>query len=387
MGDSFLLILGGMLLAGYAAHALGRRVHVPRVTLLLLLGLVCGPAVLGLVPASIAEWFPRTAQMALAMVGFLLGERFADRGLTERGPRVLGISVAETLASAGAVGVGAWLLGAEPSLALVLAGIAPATAPAATLDTVRESGAEGPVSDAVLGVVAIDDAWGVLIFSLLLVAGQAASGSAPALATLGSGLWELAGAVALGAMLGLPMAWLTGRLREGEPAVLEAMGFVFLCAGLAEILEVSYLLACMVLGAVVARRAHHHTRPVHAVEGVADPFLAIFFLVAGFKFELAPLVSLGGIGAAYGVTRSAAKVLAGRAGAALVHAPSTVRRHVGWCLLPQAGVALGLALLAEETLPELAGRVLPLVIATTVIFEITGPLVIRWRLRRAGEIP
>ena len=99
------------------------------------------------------------------------------------------------------------------------------------------------------------------------------------------GAWEVVGAGLLGAAVGIPTAWMTGRAKPGEPTLLEALGSVLLCGGLASVLGVSYLLACMTLGAVVARRARHHTWPLHAIEGVSQPFLVVFFLLAGLEFD------------------------------------------------------------------------------------------------------
>lgn len=194
------------------------------------------------------------------------------------------------------------------------------------------------------------------------------------------------GAIAIGAALGFPMAWLTGRLKRGEPGLLEAVGFVFVCAGLSTVANVPYLLACMVLGIVVANRARHYTRPFHAIEGVTRPFLAVFFILAGLQLEVSALPAVGLLGLIYVVVRSAGKILGGKASARLAGAPEVVRSHVGWCLLPQAGVALGLMLLACERLPVARATILPLVIATTAVFEIAGPFFLRTHLRKAGEL-
>ena len=237
-----------------------------------------------------------------------------------------------------------------------------------------------------MGVVAIDDAWGILLFSLFLAATEVLVGQGSATTEIALGLWDVGGAVALGTLLGFPMAWVTGRLRKGEPALLEAAGFVFVCGGLATLLNVSYLLACMVLGGMVANRAKHYTRPFHAIEGASDPFLAVFFILAGYQLEFEALPQLGLLGLVYVVGRAAGLILGGRLGALYANAPPVVQQHVGWCLLPQAGVALGLVLLASERVPEVGKILLPLVIATTVIFELVGPLFTQRHLRMAGEL-
>jgi len=141
----------------------------------------------------------------------------------------------------------------------------------------------------------------------------------------------------------------------------------------------------MVLGAVVANRARHHTRPFHAILGASDPFLIVFFVLAGFRLELSALAGIGLLGAVYIVARAAGLILGGRLGARFAGAEAKVQRRLGWCLLPQAGVALGLGLLAAEKMPEVGGRLLPLIIASTVVFEIVGPWFTQHHLRAAGE--
>jgi Kef-type K+ transport system membrane component KefB len=375
-----------MLLAGYVAHVAAPRIYVPRVTLLLVVGAICGPSLLGLVPKETTEWFPFVAHMALAMVGFLLGENFVGKELREKGRLVLAITVGETVLTAAVVFLALIPVGAPIALALVLAGIAPASAPAAIFETIREGKSEGPLTDTVLGVVAIDDAWGVIIFSLLLVVAQTVAGHGAQLNQLLTGLWEVLGALVVGGLVSVPMVWVTMKIRKGEPTLIEAAGFVSLCAGIASLVHVSYLLSAMVLGAVVANRAKENMRPFHAIEGVREPFLAIFFLLAGFRFELGALTTLGLIGAVYAAARAAGLILGGRIAGAMVKAPREVQARVGWCILPQAGVALGFALLVREQLPEYGDVVLPLIIGTTVLFEVTGPFIARCHLRRAGEM-
>lgn len=380
-----LVILGLLLLAGFAANEIGRRAHVPRVTLLLLIGVLAGEEALDVVPVDIEQWFPFVAQIALSLIGFRLGEEFVGSTLRRAGKTVVVVTLAESLGAALVVFGVAWAVGAPLPVALVLAGIAPASAPAATFDVVRESRSKGPVTDLLLKVVATDDAVGIVLFVVLLVAARAVSGQQDLSAELLFGLWEVGGAVALGVVLGLPMAWLTGRVRPGELTLIETLGFVFACGGLASLVGVSYLLACIVLGAVVANRAKHHHRPFHAIEGVTQPFLTIFFVLAGLEFDWRQLGALGLLGLGYVFGRSLGLVGGAAAGVTIGGGTPTMRRTLGWCLLPQAGVALGLALLASERLPGHGPKILTLLVGTTFVFEVIGPIATRLALRRAGE--
>jgi Kef-type K+ transport system membrane component KefB len=271
-------------------------------------------------------------------------------------------------------------------IALLLAGIAPATAPAATMDVVHESRAEGRFTDTLLGIVAIDDAWGLLIFSVLLTLVQALSDQGGAGAVLATGAWEIGGALLLGLVLGLPMAYVTGRIRPGEPIQAEALGLVLLCAGLAVWAEVSYILAAMVLGAVVANLAKHHARPFHAIEGIEWPFLILFFLLAGAALHMEALAQIGLLGAGYIGLRVVGRILGTRLGGWLSDTDPVTRRWIGLALLPQAGVAIGMALLASQRFPEFKDIILPVVLGSTVIFELLGPVVTRRVLIRMGEV-
>ena len=180
---------------------------------------------------------------------------------------------------------------------------------------------------------------------------------------------------------------MSGRLRAGEPTLVEALAAVCLCCGGAMYLEVSYLLAAMVMGCTVANTARHHTRPFHAIEDIDWPVMILFFTLAGASLHVDKLASVGTLGVAYIVLRVCGRLLGAGTGAALAGVNGTYRRTMGLALLPQAGVALGMALVAAEKLPEYGHEVLSVTIAATVLFEVTGPVLTRWALVRAGEVP
>ncbi|MDX1599524.1 MAG: cation:proton antiporter, partial [Marinobacter sp.] len=294
-----LLLIGGTLLLAVAAHGVGQRIHIPRVTLLLLLGALAGPELLDLLPPDADEHFGFITQLTLAMVGFLLGERMYVKDLKD-GREALIVSLVVTLVTAAFVAGAVWLATSNLPASLLLGAVATATAPAATLDVLREAGANGPLTRLIYQVVAIDDAWGVILFSVCLVSAELLMGNGgTGLGSLGIGIVEVGGSLVLGTLLGLPMAWLTGRIRPGEPMLLESAGFVFVAAGIAGMLGLSYLLTCMTLGVVVANQARHHVRPFRSIDGISEPFLALFFFMAGYQLEWSMLPALGALGVAY----------------------------------------------------------------------------------------
>jgi Kef-type K+ transport system membrane component KefB len=272
-------------------------------------------------------------------------------------------------------------------VALLLAGIATSTAPAATADVVHEVKANGRFADTLLAIVAVDDAWGLMVFSIMLAVALALTGQGGGDGVLGSTMWDLGGAFVVGVALGVPMAYLTGRIRPGEPTLAEALGVVLLCGGIALWLDVSFLLASMVLGAIVANLARHHKRPFHAIEGIEWPFLILFFILAGASLQIDSLATVGLLGAAYIILRIVGRLIGAWAGGVLSNADPLMRRWMGMALMPQAGVALGMALVATQRLPDLSDIILPVVIGATVLFEVIGPVLTRRVLILAGEVP
>lgn len=379
-----LTTLGVLLLVGLMTDVIGRRTRLPRVTLLVLFGLAVGPAGFDVLPSAFQEWYEFLASIALTMVAFLLGGKLSMPELRSQGRAILCISLSVVVLTAVLVTGGLVAMGAPLVLALLLAGVATATDPAATQDVVNQVGAKGPFTDALLGIVAVDDAWGLIAFSILLVLARAVAGDGGA-AILAHGIWELGVALAVGAAVGIPAAFLTGRLQPGEPMQTEALGVVFLCAGLAIWLQASFLLAGMVAGAIVINMASHHTRPFHEIEHIEWPFMILFFVLAGASLELESLNGIGLIGISYLVFRILGRVLGGWLGGILAKAEPVQRRWIGAALLPQAGVALGMALVAANYFSDLKEALLAVTVGTVIVFEVLGPVLTFMALRKTGE--
>lgn len=380
--DNLFLTLAAFFLLGLGARWLGLKTSVPQVTLLILLGVGIGPSGLDLFRDQREQWFPIVSDAALVMLGFLIGGSLTLEAFREHGKRMVWLSIGIALGALVLVLTGLLALGQGFTIALLLAGVAAATDPAATTAVLMEKGKHRtPFGKCLTGIVAIDDAWGLLIFSICLVIASGVQGGNGA-SLLWEGLWEIGGALLLGGAIGLPMAFLTGRIRHGEPTLVEALGLVFLCAGLALKLQVSHLLAAIVMGAMVANLARHHNRPFRAIEGIEWPFLILFFILAGASLEMTALVTGGALTLAYIGLRVAGKVAGGwLTGLALGEGG----RSGGWtglALLPQAGVAVAMALTGKQNFPEHGELLLTVALASTVVFELLGPLATRLALTR-----
>jgi Kef-type K+ transport system membrane component KefB len=384
LSAQILLVVGGLLLLGLVTDVAGKRTALPRVTLLVLFGMLVGPAGLGWLTELDDAWFSTVADMALAMVGFLLGEKLRFGSFQREGRLALWVSVTMVAVTVAVEWVGLWAVGAPLAVALVLGGVSPATDPAAVLEVAHDAKADGPFTRTLLGAVAMDDAWGLIAFSVAL-AGAGMFEGGVGTGVLARAVAEIVGAVALGAALGVPMAYLTGRIEPGEPMLAEALGTVFVCAGLALWLEVSLILSAMTLGVVVANLARHHTRPFHAIEGVEAPFLIMFFALAGASLELRSLLEIGLIGSVYLALRIVGRLAGGWLGAKLGGGDAAMRRWIGLAMMPQAGVAIGTALIAIQRFPERRDTILPVVVGAAVLFELLGPMLTKMALARVGE--
>jgi len=381
-----LLTFGGLFLIGLVADLLGRHTPLPRVTLLIFTGFLIGPSVLNWLPDFTQDWFPVLTDIALAMIGFMLGQNLTKAKLKTMGRPILGISIGVMIMTASMMFVGLILLGAPIELALILAGIAPATAPAPVVDVVKESQASGHFTDTLLGIVAVDDAWGLLLFSFLLVAASILAGNHGAIHTLESGLWEITGAVLLGLFLGFPMAYITSHLYPGKSSQAEVLGLVLLCAGLAEWLEVSYIVSAMTMGTVVANFTRHHRhRPFDELETLEWPMLILFFLLAGATLQLDALYQVGFIGLGYIAFRILGRISGSYLGALWAGQKSGEYRWMGLAMLPHAGIPIGMALLATQSFPELQNTILAVILGSTIVFELLGPPLTRILLIRSGE--
>lgn len=382
-----LIVLGVLFFVGLAADRIGRQLRLPRVTLLLGFGLLVGQAGFDLLPTSVTELYPVVAIVALSAVAVLLGSALSIENLRRHGRVVLTVSLMVVLMTHGFVALGLWATGLPVALAVVLGALATATDPAATYDVIDQSGIDNGFTQRLKGLVAIDDAWGLLAFSLSMVFIGALHdiGSGTGESPLLKASYELGGSIALGLAIGLPGAFLTGRFSDGEPLRMEALGLVFLTAGLSLMLGLSYLVSGMTVGAVIVNQARHHSRAFHEIRNFEWPFLVIFFVLAGATLDASALRLAGSTGIAYAFLRILGRIIGGWVGGVLSDAPKHERSYYGLAMLPQAGVAIGMALAAAEYLPDYASQITAIAIGTTVGFEIIGPLVTAFTLTKQRE--
>lgn len=380
-----LLIIGIIFFLGLASDILGSKTAVPRVTFLIIIGILIGPHGIELLPKSfINDWFSTITIIALGMVGFLLGQQFTTKALSKIGKKVFYIALGKVLVTFVALAYVLNLLGVDIQIALVLASIASATAPAAIYEIIHELKIKTKFTQTLLAIVAFDDILALLLFSIVL-SFISFNGYSGFYEILGRGVFDIGSSIMVGYIVGYPIAKITGRLSGGEPIMAEALGSVFVICGIAIMLDLSPILSAMALGSAVATFASHHKMPFHAIKNIEWPFMILFFLLAGASLHLESLFAIGLIGVVYIVVRISGFYIGARIGAKLSGADENIQKFIGFALIPQAGVAIGMALMASHKFPDAANIILPIILGTTVFFEILGPVVARYIIEKSSD--
>lgn len=364
------------------------KIKFPNVTGYIIIGLVAGPYCLNIINMEAIEKFSMIPDMALGFIAFSIGAEFKLSYLKLVGKSPVIIAFTEAVSAVLLVDLVLILTGNDVAFSLVLGAIAAATAPAATLMVVRQYNAKGPVTNTLLPVVAIDDAVALMCFGISVAIAKSISsvGAGSIATTLLDPLIEIGGALIFGAILGIILkflaAWYTGR---GNRLTM-AIAMVFLCIGVSELLGFSALLACMAMSAVFTNLSEVSEEIFKMVDRMTPPIYLLFFFVSGAELDITILPTVGVIGALYVIFRVVGKVSGAAIGAKISKAEPIVAKYLGFTLIPQAGVAIGLAGMATTIVPEYGYKIQTIVLCGTVIYELIGPLVTKMALTKAGEI-
>jgi Kef-type K+ transport system membrane component KefB len=384
--------LGLILLVALLAGHLAKFVRLPEVVGYIAVGVIVGPSVMGWVSQENLATLGVFSQVALGLILFSVGSIFDIQRVQTVGLSVLRLTLAESLLAAILVSAAMLALGQSWQTSLLLGSIAMATAPASTLMVIRECNASGPLTDTLLGVIGVNNI-------LCLTAFATVAGVIDLTANLGTEreilntlyrslyplVWQLIGSVALGFLVGLLLAsWATRVTEHGEVLIL-LTGSVLLCVGLALMLELSTLLATLAVGATMTNLSADSRRLFQAMASSDPPFYAIFFVIAGADLNLALLKTIGGLGVVYVLARVTGKFIGAKFGARREGMQDVVQRLLGFGLIAQAGLALGLVLTINRRYPELASGVATIVVAAVAISELIGPIATRLVIVRSGE--
>lgn len=387
MGTNVLFYLGIILVTGLLCGRLAKLVKLPNVTGYLVGGLIIGPSVLGLVPADTVESLGILSDIALGFIAVSIGSEFKASYFKRVGFTPVVIAILEGVLAIVAVVLGLLAAGQELPFALVLGAIASATAPAATIMVIRQYRAKGPVTETLLSVVALDDAVALIGFGFAVaLAGSLVDPTASLAASIFQPVLELLYSLALGGALGALMTLPMRFFKKDSNRLCILVAFVFLATAIAAWINASALLTCMAMGAALINLHRDGGEMMRIGDSVTPPILMMFFVLSGAGLNLGILPTIGLVGVIYMVLRVVGKMAGAWLGAVIMKAPAVVRRYLGPALIPQAGVAIGLSLVAQSVVPEHAAAIRAVVLCATLIYELVGPAVSKFTLMKAGEI-
>ena len=377
-----------ILLSGLIFGRAVKLLKLPNVTGYLLAGLILGPYCLKIFTVDLVTSFELISEMALAFIAFSIGAEFKISYLKKLGSTSVVIAIFAALLASVFVTLSLIIIGVEFEIALLLGAIASATAPAATVMVIKQYNAKGPVSEMLLSVVAIDDAVALILFglSMAVVNSMTNPGEASMTMSVIMPVVEIIGSFVVGVILGILFKIPLKYFRKDSNRLIITTGFVFLASSIASMLGLSPLLLCMSMGAVVVNIVGSAKSIFSLADRVTPPLYLMFFVVSGAGLDITILPKVGLIGFMYIITRFLGKVLGSYAGAIITKAPETVKKYLGFTLIPQAGVAIGLSLLASQKLPAYAATIRTVVLAATFIYELVGPVLTKIWLKKAGEI-
>ena len=408
-----LLSIALAMTAGLFVSRFAKIFKLPAVTGYLVAGIIVGPYVLGLIGIEGLGFISHEAvaslslisDVALGFIAFAIGNEFRLSQLKRTGKQatVIGIFqavVATLFVDAALIGLH-FILGPDKlplSVAICLGAIASATAPAATLMVVRQYKAEGKLTDLLLPIVALDDAVGLVIFAVSFgIAKSVASGEAMTVVSiLVNPLAEIIASLLLGAVLGILFSMAEKFFKSNSKRLSLAVTVVILAVALAKIkfnigeihVGFSPLLVCMMLGTVFCNMCDFSEEIMMKTDKWTAPLLMLFFVLSGAELELSVFadIIIVLVGVVYILFRSAGKILGSRWSAGFVKCDANIKKYLGITLLPQAGVALGMATIARAGLGAEGVMVANIVLFGVLIYELVGPLMTKIALTKAGDI-
>ena len=387
MQDKILLYLGITLFCGLLFGRLAKLVRLPNVTGYLIAGLVIGPCVLKILPAGMLSSLDIISDVALGFIAFAVGCEFKLSYLKKVGAGPVIIAVCEAFGAILLVFAGLLVAGYPADFSIVLAAIASATAPAATIMVVRQYKAKGPVTDTLLTVVALDDAVALMGFGIAAAIAQAIAGTASSIAmTVLKPVLEIVGALAIGAVMGLLFQIPLHFFKKDGNRLIITCGFIFLGVAIADLLGLSSLLLIMAMGATLINVVKTNNTVPKIADYVTPPIFLLFFAISGAELDITVLPGIGLVGVIYLLLRVIGKIAGASLGAAIAKSPPAVKKYLGPTLLPQAGVAIGLSLIATQMFPTYGATIRAVILCATFVYELIGPAVTKIALKAAGEI-
>lgn len=396
---NLVLLLGTIMFLGAIGGRLFQKLRIPQVVGYIVIGIIIGQSGLQLLHIDVITALTPLSNIALTLIGFMIGSELRITVIRKYGKQFVGILLLEAIipfivvtilvTSVSMLITGDIIL--SVSMGALLGAISSATAPAATTDVLRENRTKGPLTTIVYGIVAMDDAVALILYAMAASLASALLGSRTGslmsqIMMLG---YDVIVSVVLGSLFGFVLGLLIRNVMKDEGRILAfCLGSLFLSTGICEFLHLDNILAAMSMGFFMVNFAPAKTRPVFALtEKFTPPIYVLFFVLVGAKLNIWQVNAyVAFIAVLYILCRTLGKAIGARMGARLTKAPETVYKYLPYCLLSQAGVAIGLSIAAGQDFADNIGPTVMLIItATTFVVQLAGPIFVKYGVTKAGE--
>ena len=376
---------------GCLAGRLAKSLRLSEMFGYLLVGIALGPSLLRVVSSQDLSALAIVGQVALAIVSFKIGSEFVFKDVRALGKSFVTITFAQVLGAVFVVFCALYFLFRQDVVfSVIMAAAAAATAPAASLMVIRQYRADGPVTQTLLPVIALDGVLGVVLFGVAISLAKFFLAAQDG----GYSLWhlvsqpaaEIAGSLLLGAALGLVLAFWAKKAGDSDELLIITLGVILTSTALAGYWGLSPLLANFMLGLMLVNISPSSNRVFFSLNHFTPPVYLLFFTLVGASLETSGLINLLFIGLIYILARAAGKLLGSWLGAQGVQAEPTVQRCLGFALLPQGGISIALAVLVRQHLPQFSAAFTTIIVFTVLLFEVVGPVIARKAFAEAGEI-
>ncbi len=382
-----IIIMGLILLLGFAGGKIIQVIKLPAVTGYVLIGILMSASALNLVKGHMLENLQFIESLGLSLVALIIGGDLGIKKMKQLGKMIVVMTIIQVLATFFSVSLAtSLLLGLPWSVAIILGAISSATAPAATVAIIHEYKAKGPLTDTLIAIVALDDAVCVMLFSLVIATTNLISNSGSfSLKQLLFPVWDIGGSFIFGLIIGIMTIKLMKWIRDKHELVIVVVGFAFLFGELAEQFHMSALLMNMMYGFILVNFSKNH-KVLFGLIDIELPIFICFFTLAGSSLNLNILFRNWMPTFLFIVSRAFGKVFGVYFGGLICKAPETIKKYLGFGMLPQAGVSIALVLAVQSEFPNLANLITAIVLAGVAVNEIIGPLGTKLALKKSGEM-
>lgn len=382
-----LISLSIMLLSGFLITRITKFFKLPNVSGYIIAGVIIGPNILKLVPQNVLSNMSFISDIALSFIAFGVGSFFRKEIIRKTGTKVIVITILEALLSGILITLFIhFVFKLSWNFCLVLGAIATATAPASTTMTIKQYNAKGDFVDILLQVVALDDVVCLLAFSIVIAfVNLSHSKNVNILSLLLPIIFNII-VLILGVILGILLKKLLNPKRSDENRLIIVITMLLGLSGICSALSVSPLLACMVFGATYINITYD-VELYEQLDHFTPPILSLFFIVSGMNLDISVMKTVGMIGVSYFIIRIIGKYLGTYLGCLFTKTNKKIKNYLGLAMIPQAGVAIGLAFLGQRLLPPETGNLLlTIILSSSVLYELVGPASAKASLILSGSI-